>query len=54
MKVYELTRMLTNETTVTIVDRETGKVLFEGYASAASFNDKVKDWDFSKKHMIYI
>lgn len=54
MKVYELTRMLTNETWVTIKDHKTFKILFQGYASAAGFNDEVKTWDFSKGHVIYI
>lgn len=54
MTVAFLTKSLTNETWVVIKDKETGKILFEGYASAAGFNDKVKDWDFSKGHVIYI
>lgn len=54
MTVGFLVRMLTNETEVTIKDKKTNKTLFEGYASAANFNDEVKDWDFSKKHIIYI
>lgn len=54
MTVRYLVRMLANETWVVIKDKETGKVLFEGYASAAGFNDEVKDWDFSKGHVIYI
>lgn len=54
MAVYELTRMLTNETWVIIKDSCTHKTLFMGYASSATFNDKVKDWDFSNEHIIYI
>ena len=54
MAVYTLTRMLTNETWVTIKNKRTGKTLFEGYASSATFNDTVKDWDFSNGHIIYI
>lgn len=54
MTVGFLTRMLKNETQVTIKDAETKKILFEGCASAANFNDEVKNWDFSKEHIIYI
>lgn len=54
MKVYELTRMLTNETEVIIKDSETKKTLWKGYASAATFADRIKKWDFSKAHIIYI
>lgn len=54
MTVRYLVRMLTNETWVTIKDQKTKKTLFEGYASAAGFNDVVKSWDFSKGHIIYI
>lgn len=54
MTVGFLVGMLTNETEVTIKDHETGKTLFVGVASAANFNDEVKDWDFSRGHVIYI
>lgn len=54
MTVRFLVRMLTNETHVIIKNEETNKTLFSGYASAACFEDKVKDWDFSKGHIIYI
>lgn len=54
MAVYELTRMLTNETWVTIKAKETGKTIWSGYASAATFSDTIKDWDFSIRHIIYI
>lgn len=54
MKVYELTRMLTADTEVKIIDDETQKALYIGCASAATFTDDVKDWDFSEKHIIYI
>ena len=54
MSVGYLVRMLTSWTEVTIKDYKTGKTLFKGYASAANFNDTVKDWDFSKDHIIYI
>ena len=54
MAVYELTRRLTNETWVIIKDHCTHRTLFEGFASDAGFNDKVKDWDFSNGHIIYI
>ena len=54
MTVGFLTRMLTSATEIIIRDQKTGKTLFIGCASAANFNDKVKDWDFSKEHIIYI
>lgn len=54
MTIGFLVRMLTTETPVTIKDKKTGKTLFEGPASAANFNDTVKDWNFSKGHVIYI
>ena len=54
MTVGYLVRMLTNWTEVTIKDAKTKKTLFVGYASDANFNDKVKSWDFSKDHIIYI
>ena len=54
MTVGYLVRMLTAWTEVVIKDKRTGKTLFRGCASAANFNDKVKDWDFSKEHIIYI
>ena len=54
MTVGFLVRMLTAETWVIIKDHKTHKTLFEGYASAANFNDEVKDRNFSKKHIIYI
>ena len=54
MTVRFLTRMLTTSTDVTIKDADNGKILFEGYASDANFEDTVKDWDFSEEHIIYI
>ena len=54
MEVWFLVRMLTNETEVTIRDHKTGRTLYVGVASEASFNDEVKDWDFSNGHVIYI
>lgn len=54
MKIYELTRMLNAEVTVIIKDRKSGRTLYTGPASAATFNDVIKDWDFSKNHIIYI
>lgn len=54
MTVGFLTRMLTAETWVIIKNQKTKKVLFEGYASAANFNDEVKDWNFRNSHIIYI
>lgn len=52
--VGELVAMLTAQTEVTIKDFKTGKTLFRGYASAANFNDRVVDWDFSREHIIFI
>lgn len=54
MSVGFLTRMLTAWAEVTIKNKITGEILFEGCASAANFNDTVKDWDFSDGHIIYI
>lgn len=54
MTVGFLVKHLTNDTWVIIKDHKTHKTLFEGYASAANFNDKVKDWNFSNGHIIYI
>lgn len=54
MKVYELARMLTNETWVTIKDSKSRETLWEGYASAATFTDSITEWDFSEGHTIYI
>ena len=54
MMIIELTRMLTKETQVTVKDKKTRKTVWEGTASEATFNDQVKDWDFSVGHIIYI
>lgn len=54
MTVRFLASMLTSETVVTIKDAKTKKVLFEGCANEAGFDDKVVDWDFSAGHIIYI
>lgn len=54
MTVGFLVRMLVAWTEVTIKDQQTEKILFEGYASDANFNDIVNDWDFSNGHIIYI
>lgn len=54
MTIGFLVGKLTANTEVIIKDQKTEKILFIGYASAANFNDKVKDWDFSKEHIIYI
>ena len=54
MKVYELTKMLTHETEITIKDSRTKETLWTGNASAATFSDAIKNWDFSKGHIIYI
>ena len=54
MTVGFLVRKLTAWTEVTIKDKETDKTLFVGVASAANFNDRVKDWYFSNGHIIYI
>lgn len=49
-----MVRNLTCETWVTIKDHKTKKTIWEGFASAATFNDEVKCWDFSRSHDIYI
>lgn len=54
MTVRWLARNLTNETWVTIKDKKSKKTLWSGYASRATFGDRVKDWDFSEGHIIYI
>lgn len=54
MPVWYLVRMLVAETEVTIKDSKTGETIFSGCASSATFNDEVKDWDFSEGHIIYI
>ncbi len=54
MTVGFLVRMLVNETEVTIKDQKTGKVLYKGLAGKADFTDKIKDWNFSRDHIIYI
>ena len=54
MTVGFLTNMLTCDTAIKIIDRESGKTLFEGKANEAKFDDKVKDWDFSRGHILYI
>ena len=46
--------MLTATTWVIIKDHATHKTVWEGEAALANFNDTVKDWDFSKGHIIYI
>lgn len=54
MTVGKLTGMLTKETYVIIKDHKTRKIVWQGEAALANFNDEVKDWDFSRKHIIYI
>lgn len=54
MRVGFLTGKLTGQTWVIIKDQKTGKTIWEGEAVFANFNDTVKDWDFSKGHIIYI
>ena len=54
MTILFLARQLTAETWVTIKAKETGKTIWSGYASGATFGDRVKDWDFSEGHIIYI
>lgn len=54
MMILELARMLTAETWVIVKDYRTKKTLWTGEARQAVLNDEVKDWDFSKGHIIYI
>lgn len=54
MTIRFLCKMLTAETKVIIKDQKTGKTFYKGFASKANFEDNVKDWDFSKNHIIYI
>lgn len=54
MTIGFLTGMLVKDVLVTIKDSETKVKVWEGEAALANFNDKVKDWDFSKGHVIYI
>lgn len=54
MTIKFLTRKLTEDTPVVIKDKKTNEVLFEGRAIEATFGNEVKDWDFSKEHIIYI
>ena len=54
MTIGFLTGMLVKDVWVTIKDSNTKATLWEGEAALANFNDKVKDWDFSKGHIIYI
>lgn len=54
MTVSFLARMLFKETVVIIKDMKSRKTVWCGTAEKAIFRDKVKDWDFSKQHIIYI
>lgn len=54
MTVSFLAKMLVNETVVIIKDMKSRKTVWCGTAERALFQDKVKDWDFSKRHIIYI
>ncbi len=54
MTVRFLTKMLTVEAIVVIKDEKTKKIIWSGNASMANFYDKVKNWDFSSGHVIYI
>ena len=54
MTVKFLATMLTKETLVIVKDYKTHRTLFKGSAVNANFEDKVKDWDFHKEHIIYI
>lgn len=54
MTVNFLTNMLTKDTLVIIKDYNTGRQLFKGYAGNINFNDKIKDWNFTHDHIIYI
>ena len=54
MTVRFLADMLVDETMVIIKDLKTKKVIWSGKAYQANFSDKVRDWDFFQKHVIYI
>ena len=54
MTVEFLTKMLVSGVRVEIKDIETGETIWNGLAGYAKFSDTVKDWDFSKGHIIYI
>ena len=54
MTVKFLAAMLTADTVVIVRDAETGRTLYEGPAGLAAILDRVKDWDFSRGHIIYI
>lgn len=54
MTVRFLVRSLVAETYVVIKDFETKKTVWQGSANTALFEDRVKDWDFSNGHIIYI
>lgn len=54
MTVKFLAGKLTKETVVIIKDQDTGKTLFTGKAEKAIYDDTVKDWDFSKDHVIFV
>ena len=55
MTVGFLAKSLTKETVLTIKDQETKKTIWEGKAEkAVNIPGKVKDWDFSKNHTVYV
>lgn len=56
MTVRELIRYnkLKNWDEVEIRDKDTDKLLYAGCASAAGFEDQVKDWRFPDGRVIYI
>ena len=54
MTVRFLVSMLVAETLVEIKDIITRETIWSGIAKDALFEDRVKDWNFSKGHIIYI
>lgn len=54
MTVRFLARMLMPKTEVKIEDSETCKTLWIGPAGKITFEDVIKNWDFSHGHIIYI
>lgn len=54
MTVKFLAGMLKKDTVVIIKDRETKAVIWKGAAGKAEYEDTVKDWDFSRDHIIYV
>ena len=54
MTVQQLVQKLPAEAWVTIKNEATGKTVWSGYASGATFGDAVKGWDFTEGYIVYI